>query len=367
LKIAYYVHLNLKPGSGVYKKILNQISCWLKLGHDARLFIVTRDEQIKNSLYSSNIKEKVEVVMYPNGFNPFSLLKRLKAFDEMKDKILNWSPDIVYTRQDLYYPPIVNLARKSRFIAEINTYDLAELWGYSKTQWLYSILTRNKFLSFCSGFVFVTYELSNKEAYKKFNKAYAVIPNGIKLDEFDTLLPNFSDDVNLVFLGQGSYPWYGVDKILFLAKNFPKWNFHIIGFSNTISEKDLKNVFFHNFLPREKYEEILKSADCAIGTLALHRNKMNEACPLKTREYLAFGLPVIIGYSDTDFLEGADFILTLPNDENNVNENLSAIEKFVLKWKGKRVPRDMITHLDICEKEKQRISFFQSIIGGRLK
>jgi len=362
LKIAYYVHLNLKPGSGVYKKILNQISCWLKLGHDARLFIVTRDEQIKNSLYSSNIKEKVEVVMYPNGFNPFSLFKRLKAFDEMKDKILNWSPDIVYTRQDLYYPPIVNLARKSRFIAEINTYDLVELWGCSKTQWLYSILTRDKLLSSCSGFVFVTYELSNKKAYKKFNKAYAVIPNGIKLDEFDPLPPNYNSGVNLVFLGQSDYSWFGVDKILFLAKNFPEWKFHIIGFSNKSNEKDLTNVLFYDFLPREKYEELLKSADCAIGTLSLHRNKMNEACSLKVREYLAFGLPIIIGYSDTDFLEGADFILTLPNDENNVNENLSAIEKFVLKWKGKRVPRDMVTCLDICEKEKQRISFFQSLV-----
>jgi hypothetical protein len=94
---------------------------------------------------------------------------------------------------------------------------------------------------------------------------------------------------------------------------------------------------------------------------------MNEACPLKVREYLAYGLPIIIGYSDTDFLERPDFILTLPNHENNVNESLSEIEKFVLKWKGKRVPRDMITHIDICEKEKQRLSFFQSVIEAKRK
>ena len=367
MKIAYYVHLNLQPGSGVYKKIVNQISCWLKLGYDARLFIVTRDEEVKNSLCSSNLKEKVEVIMYPCGFNLSSLFKRLKAFDEIKDRILGWSPDVVYTRQDHYYPPIANLARKTRFIAEINSYDLSELWDYSKIQWLYNILTRAKFLSFCSGLIFVTYELSNKEAYKKFKKAYAVIPNGIKLDDFNPLPPNYNSGVNLVFLGQSDYSWFGVDKILFLAKNFPEWKFHIIGFSNTSNEKDLTNVQFHGFLPREKYEELLKSADCAIGTLALHRNKMNEACPLKVREYLAYGLPIIIGYSDTDFLERPDFILTLPNHENNVNESLSEIEKFVLKWKGKRVPRDMITHIDICEKEKQRLSFFQSVIEAKRK
>lgn len=45
----------------------------------------------------------------------------------------------------------------------------------------------------------------------------------------------------------------------------------------------------------------MRNCQVCIGTLALHRKNMTEASPLKTREYLAHGFPVIIGYKDTAF------------------------------------------------------------------
>ncbi len=39
---------------------------------------------------------------------------------------------------------------------------------------------------------------------------------------------------------------------------------------------------------------------------------------LKVREYLAAGLPVVIGYQDTDFLDGAPFILQVPNEPDGI-------------------------------------------------
>jgi hypothetical protein len=89
---------------------------------------------------------------------------------------------------------------------------------------------------------------------------------------------------------------------------------------------------------------------------------MQEACPLKVREYLAYGLPVIIGCKDTDFTESAPFILRLPNSEDNIETSLSAIESFVSKWKGKRVPREAIAHLDLEVKESQRVKFFEDVL-----
>jgi len=91
---------------------------------------------------------------------------------------------------------------------------------------------------------------------------------------------------------------------------------------------------------------------------------MEEASPLKVREYLAYGLPVIIGYKDTDFHEDVPFILRLPNSEDNIEANLSAIETFVHRWRNQRVPREAIAHLDIKVKESQRIAFFQKILKG---
>src|SRR5690606_35583904 len=100
----------------------------------------------------------------------------------------------------------------------------------------------------------------------------------------------------------------------------------------------------------------------SIGSLAMHRNSMLEACPLKVREYCAFGLPVILGYRDTD-LEGQDFVLNIGNYESNVEDNIEEIRQFVIKWHNK-VVNHTITEpiLSYKYKEEKRLRFFESII-----
>ena len=107
----------------------------------------------------------------------------------------------------------------------------------------------------------------------------------------------------------------------------------------------------------------MEKADIAVGTLALHRKGMAETSALKVAEYMAYGLPTIIGYQDTNFLNGAEFILELPNAPDNVERSLPLIQQFVTAWMGKRVPRQQIVHVDSAEKEKQRLAFFEQILS----
>jgi hypothetical protein len=123
-------------------------------------------------------------------------------------------------------------------------------------------------------------------------------------------------------------------------------------------------VRVYGHLGRADYEALFKNADVAIGSLGLHVLSMDEACPLKVREYLAYGIPVIIGYRDTDFPNGAPFLLQLPNAPDNVEKNLDQIKEFVYKWKGRRVSRSAIVHLDVQHKEAQRLGFMRSLLGG---
>ena len=75
----------------------------------------------------------------------------------------------------------------------------------------------------------------------------------------------------------------------------------------------------------------MSAADVAIGTLSLHTKQMEEACPLKVREYLAWGLPVIIGYKDTEFpAPDTAFLLQLPNNPTNVHDHLDQIDALSL-------------------------------------
>lgn len=90
---------------------------------------------------------------------------------------------------------------------------------------------------------------------------------------------------------------------------------------------------------------------------------MEEASPLKVREALAFGIPLILAYNDTD-LGGldADWLLRLPNTQNNVIENIEAIKNFAYQMMGRRVERSLIAkRVNQRSKEQERLAFFAEI------
>jgi glycosyltransferase involved in cell wall biosynthesis len=127
-----------------------------------------------------------------------------------------------------------------------------------------------------------------------------------------------------------------------------------------------QNIIYYGHLEYDEYVKYMERADVAIGTLALHRKGMNEASPLKVREYLAHGIPVIIGYDDTDFPCNVSFILRISNDEKNTIKEADAINEFVLDWRGKRINRKEILAIDNKGKEKERTKFFEAVLARQL-
>jgi hypothetical protein len=231
----------------------------------------------------------------------------------------------------------------------------------SKIKYLYHFLTQDRILKRSHGMVFVAREIAG--AYKHYVKPTSVLGNGIDLVHHPQLPAPENPFPRLVFLGSPAAPWHGVDKILWLAHNFRQWQFDLIGPGPENLDRPLPpNMSVHGMLARIQYERIVEQADIAIGTLALHRNEMNEASPLKVREYLAYGLPTIIGYQDTDFQQPAPFLLQIPNTPDNVVTHAPVIAQFVEAWRGKRVPRDKIMHLDLNSKERERLLFFGKIL-----
>ncbi len=94
---------------------------------------------------------------------------------------------------------------------------------------------------------------------------------------------------------------------------------------------------------------------------------MKEACPLKVRQYLAQGLPVLAASEDTDISSDQDFYFQLPNCEGNVLDNRKTIEKFVWSVFGsaglRREAREYaMTRMTVEKKERDRLCFFQSLL-----
>jgi len=248
-------------------------------------------------------------------------------------------------------------AKRFPIVAEINTLDLAEYKiTLSYPEYIYYRMTRRRLFACYRGIVCVTNELM--QHHSAFGKPVAVIANGIDLANYAPLPPTNNKAPRFIFLGTPGHAWHGVEKILTLAELCPDFTFDIVGYGiNDIHGTVPPNVNCYGYLKEEQYQDILSQADVAIGALSLYVKNMEEACPLKVREYLAYGLPVIVGYKDTDLSDDAPYVLNIPNTPDNVLQSVESIRNFAQAWVGKRVPRRLIAHIDSSIKEKQRLAF----------
>ncbi len=354
MRVGFLVHWNEGDESGVFKKVVSQIRQWRAQGTIVSLHVISRRSTLE--IWQRYLQD------IPITLHRYHGATRFRAWRDAVKALRAQCPDLVYHRYDLYMPVFKSLSRDFPLILEVNTDDLSEYCLKKGLRCWYNRATRSLLLRQAAGLVFMTWELSKSLHFSQYRKPYSVIPNGINLEDFRPLPAARNEQPRLIFLGTDGQPWHGVDKIVCMAQLFPRWRFDVVGIRQIRFRQLPANVHFHGPLSRQAYESLLAQADIAIGTLALHRNKMEEACPLKVREYLAYGLPVIIGHKDTDFINGAPFILELPNTEDNVDISAGAIADFVHEWKGKRVPRETISHLDIRLKESQRLAFFREVV-----
>lgn len=348
MKIAYVIAGTFDKESGVAKKIYNQVKEWEKQGNKVKLFCFTKRNVV--DLLTSLDTEVIKFSNYVSFVLNLFLCR----------KVLKWRPDIVYFRHYPFTLSFYFLFKKLPTVIEYNTDDVEESkLTFNFPVRLFHLLTREFINRNAIGFVTVTYELEKK--LKKYNKPIITIANGINNNTFRIVKKTKnSHKINVLFLGSPNQLWHGVDKIYYLASKLPDVNFHLVGIKDKVA---LKNVHVYGYLSQDQYKKIVEICDVGIGTLALHRKKMNEASPLKVREYLHFGLPVIIGYDDTDFIgKEEDFILKIPNNEENIKENINLISNFIRKSKYITVDSKKIAHIYYSEKEKERVKFLSSLI-----
>jgi glycosyltransferase involved in cell wall biosynthesis len=353
VRIAYFAHVNGGGRTGVFHKIAGQVEQWRAEGQTVRAFVLTRDEvrEWQSSLGDS-------VIHRYDGFP-----SRMLAVMRLVRAIRSFRPSIVYLRWDLFYPQMLFIPPRAALVVEVNTDDLSEFVLGRRIRAFYNARTRGLILLRAQGLVFVTNELSASAPFHRFCGRRAVVTNGIRLESYATLPAPKGGQPRLVFIGTPGHPWHGIDKLITLASIKSDWHFDIIGTRNETGVP-LRNITWHGSLERAAAVEVLGHADVGIGTLALHRKSMNEACPLKVREYLAVGLPVIYAHRDPDADLLDSLTLRIANTESNVIDELSRIEEFVEGCRGRRVPRSEVAHIDVARKELQRLALFEQLAGG---
>lgn len=354
MKITYIAICYSSSESGVGKKIQDQISFWRSRGHQVLLYLLT-SQASNNDWVVSKIADRIwiddkYVTKQKNRRDVFALAKKNEA-------------EIVYFRDAF---PFYFKSNKIKKVLEVNSIQKNEVTAQSfMKKTIYSLLARY-YYSRWDGFVYVTEEIKSsleREIPAMAKLPSTVISNGINLGRIPRLPVSQASNLNFVFLGEPGLPWNGISSIVDLASALPGCNFHVIGESNLSKFETTPNMNFYGFMRQADYQNVLKLCQVAIGTMEVERKKMVQGCSLKTREYLAAGLPVVIRYEETDFQEGAqDFILNLPVDGKPMSFYSEQIAEFAEKWRFERVAISEVSTISIELKEAKRIEFLSSLI-----
>jgi glycosyltransferase involved in cell wall biosynthesis len=350
MRIAYLINHDISKNDGVTKKILSQINSWKQEGHGVEVFCTTPSlgDSIlpaKQYLFSSYIKS------------------RLKVNDELVANVKQYSPSIIYFRYDTWSKTLSLLMKEYKVITELNTNDLDEYYLLMKKErslkailrYLSYYFLRSKVLANVSGIVSVTKEIMHLPSVKKFRKPSEYIPNGIDISKFHVVKEGIEERTGLFFIGTPNQPWHGIDLIEIIASKLPEFDFHIVG----VDGVSQSNIYYYGYLVKDEYVKILKKCHICIGSLALFRNNMSEACPLKVREYLANGFPTVVGYNETAFLNQET-----PSWFKKIDvENLNEIKKFVIENRDVILSHeDVVRYIDSKMIEKKRLQFFASFL-----
>jgi len=355
--IAYLIDYDLGNNSGVIQKIKQQSLQWTQKGH--KVYLVSTktmsiyDEDYKvifkqNSLNINFGRVGTALKLFYNSYFIFYLLQKIDF-------------DLIYMRYRLYMPFFKRVLKKYTVIMEINSDDTLEYKLHSRVTNIYNKITRDFTLKYIDAFVSVSYELKDRFTY--LDKSVEVIANGIDSKEYH-LKRTKNNTPTLVFIGTPNQSWHGMDKILKMAKYFKNWQFYIIGTKG----KDSENIRYFGYLSQKKSTKIIEECDVGIGTLSLYKTGLNEASPLKTRQYLACGLPVIYAYRDTDIDNDAKFRLQLDNCENNIEyDKIDGFVNYLFNNQelNKEAREFAVDMLDYSKKESQRLDFFQRVLDEK--
>jgi hypothetical protein len=238
----------------------------------------------------------------------------------------------------------------------------------------------NKIRQLALGGISVTKEIANYQMRRIPTYKNTVVTNGVKYPLTQSL-PNkivASETLKLfMLLGTGAN-WHGVDRLIHGLKNYTglqKITIDIIGYYNH-SDKALvdslelhEQIRFLEPVPNENLEVILNNYNISIGTLALHRKKLIEATPLKTRESLLRGFPIIMAYHDSDISQAKDLedvFLNLPANETPIDFNLVAAFYTKLLTQGftsQQISDKAKPYIDYNVKAEQMVEFMKKQVS----
>lgn len=376
-------HVSYKPSGGVVKKILSQASAARKLGLDLDFVVVTDTELLEGQNISFH------KINWPRN----TLCRKIK-FNFQKYKTIGDLTDLSsYNRIILRYPGAYDLSFKRFFrenedkiILEFHSFVIDEIKILEKgvlnpLRIVLEYLNATKVMSKSIGTIALTNEIRRRLEQKSTSSMPSVvISNGVdvKKMEFTKFRPFDGKTLNLIFISSTFYAYQGLDKLLsglIRYKGNVRINLYLVG--DIYLKRELSflesmksdRVCIHR-LGRVYGDELntyFREATIAVSTLALHRKNLSEACSLKTREYIARGIPFIYAYDDVDLTGREVFANKMSCDDKSLD--IFEIISFAIKVSQRKdiseIMRDFaMRRLDWKNKVVKMYEFAESTLNN---
>jgi len=331
-------HISILPAysPGVFKKL----EVKAKAARDAKLDI---DFYLLNPVEEKRVDNLI-LIKQTYSFVPFAFLRAI-VFRLLKLRSLEKKIDLEnYDYIVLRYPLVDGIGTQKfirkhghKIITEHHTDEVSELYSLGRIVDLFRAKLEERyasaFLRQIKGLIGVTQEICDLELQKSGPKPYKMIPNGIDVESvaFTKFTPFDGTKLNIVFIASEFVSWQGLESLLEglgRYKGSVSIELNLIGMLTEKQIALLEKYRKENITIYEKGKQFgealdghLRQAHVAISSLALYKKNMKEACPLKSREYIARGLPFVYAYDDNDLEGDEDFALKLmPKALINIEE-----------------------------------------------
>ena len=154
--------------------------------------------------------------------------------------------------------------------------------------------------------------------------------------------------IDLIFVGHMQKS-HGLERLIKGLKQYyqkeqrVKVKFHCVGdgderikYQRLVKRYKLeKSVFFYGRKTGEELEDIYNKCDVAVGVLGFYKVGIKVSSALKSREYLAKGIPIISGgLTDVFLKDGCDYHIDFPNDKSviDIGEVVSYYQALLIKY-----------------------------------
>lgn len=223
------------------------------------------------------------------------------------------------------------------------------------------------------GKIAVTPEIARNESFRG---ATAVIQNATALTQATPFPLTKKDPDSLIIVFSATRPsaWHGLDRLWRSITSWlvedPDLSVEVLLWvppgSNLSNPPSHPNLNLVEVRDKEEFSRLARDAHFSIGSLGMHRLGMEESSNLKTRDYLAMGLPVVQSGIDPG-LVGSSWVFQATADDENIP--LVAVRRFLqeLHERPRKSEADLAATLEKLNPQLRAQEVIAFALGERIK